>query len=181
MGKKLNAPGWFKESFARYRAQRAKGDLPVSEMYELLADDIQGRHEAGDVFGRALWIKFVTGYDEDVRKTQASAADEERALAEATGLLQSELFPREVLDELGLAPEVDLGWGKKVATPDLDWAGFEKAISEVERREKSWEKSLGEEKAALKRGQALVPADNSKTLRQVIADPEEYGHGTGAQ
>src|SRR6266704_439476 len=93
---------------------------------------------------------------------------------------EAELFPQEVLEKLGLPSQVDLGWEKKAQTADLDWDGFEKAISEVERKEKSWEKSLSEQKEALKRGQALVPRDNSKTLRQVISDPEEYGYGAGA-
>ena len=160
---------------------RAKGDLSVSEMYELLADDIQNRHQAGEPFGRLVWINFITGYDDGVRKSQTEAAADEQAFAEATGYMQTELYSKEVLEKLGLPLEVDLGWDKKVTTLDLDHDGFEKAIGEVERKEKSWEKSLAEQKEALRRRQALVPADNSRTLRQVISDPEEYGYGIGAQ
>ncbi len=168
---------WFKDGFALYRGMRSSGDLSASDMRQLLADDIQTRLEAGDSLGRAIWIDFIDKYDRDLSKTQTDA----RALEEASGYLQPDLFPQEVLDNLGLPPFVDLGFNKKVMTPDLDWDGFERAIKEATRKEESWEKSLGEQKQALKRAQALVPRDNSKTLRQVISDPEEYGYGTGAQ
>ena len=180
--KKLDSPMWFKEAFASYRVMRARGDLSTSEMYELLADDIQGRQEAGEPFGRFLWIDFITSYDGAASKAQIAAADEERALAEATGYLQEALYSKEILEKLGLPSTLDLGeWGKKISTLDADYAHMERALKELLRKKDSWDESLEKKIRATERALAILPADNSRTLRQVIADPDEYGYGTEAQ
>jgi hypothetical protein len=182
MGKKSDAPSWFKEACASYRAMRGKGDLAASEMFELLADDIQTRHEAGDPFGRSLWVGFIIGYEGNLTKSQADAAAEEWALIQATGHLQTELFPREVLDKLGLPPVLDLGgFGKKLLAADACHGDMLKYRQELERKQKSWDTSLEKQIIAADRALEILPADNSKTLRQIVRDPGEHGYGTGTQ
>jgi hypothetical protein len=177
--KKSDTPQWFKEASASYRAMRAKGDLSSSEMYELLADDIQDRHEGGDPFGRSLWIGFITGQESGAARAQAEAAAEVQALALASGYLQQDLFPREVLDRLGLPAALDLGgYGKSIATPDACHTDMQKYRAELERKRNSWDKSLDDRIEAADRALEILPEDDSRTLRQVISDPEEYGTGT---
>jgi hypothetical protein len=181
MGKKLGAPQWLKDALASYRAMRAVGDLSPSEMREHLADDIQARHETGDPFGRAVWVEFIDRLDRDVSNKQHENADEAMALELASGFIQPDLFPAEALAELGLPPELDLGgYGKRVVTPDARYADVEKYLAELRRKRKSWDESLDERIEAAERTLAILPSDNSRTLREVIADPEEYGHGSAA-
>lgn len=182
MGKKLTAPMWFKESIASYRAMRAKGDLSVSEMYELLADDIQTHHDSGEPFGRAIWIDYVTAHDARTTKAHADEAAEQAAFAAASGFLQSELFSKDVLDSLGLPAELDLGgFGKTIATPDARHADVRRYKDELERKKKSWDDSLDGRIRAAEKALEILPEDNSRTLRQVVTDPEEYGFGAEAQ
>lgn len=182
MAKKLTAPQWLKDALASYRGQRVAGDLSPSEMRELLADDIQGRHEAGDPFGRAVWIEFIDKLERDVTKAQHDKADEAMALELASGYLQPDLFPAEVLAELGLPAVLDLGgYGKTIMTPDARYADMEKYLSELRRKRKSWDESLDERIAAAEQALTILPDDNSMTLREVVAEPEDYGFGLVAQ
>src|SRR6266704_439477 len=96
-GKRPSAPQWFKDAHAKYRGLRAAGDLSASELREHLADDVQARHEAGDPFGRSVWVSFIAAYDAKVNKAQGDIAAEEWALAEATGLLRQNCSPRKCL------------------------------------------------------------------------------------
>jgi hypothetical protein len=181
MGKKPGAPQWLKDALASYRVMRATGDLSPSEMRELLADDIQSRHEAGDPMGRAIWIEFIDRCDRDASKAQHDRADDAMALEFASGFLQPDLFPAEVLADLGLPPELDLGgFGKRVTTPDARYADVEKYLAELKRKRKSWDESLDERIDAAERTLALLPDDNSRTLREVVTDPEDYGYGAAA-
>lgn len=181
MGKRLQPPQWFKDAAARERARRAKGDVSASEMYELLADGIQTRHQAGDMFGRSLWIKFIASYDESLTNARAAAAAEEAAFAEATGYLQDELYPQELLERLGLPLVLDLGgYGKTIVAIDARHSDLQAYLAELERKKKSWDTSLQDRIAAATKALELLPADNSKTLRQVIADPDEH-RDAGAQ
>lgn len=181
MGKKLGAPQWLKDAFASYRAMRATGDLSPSEMRELLADDIQGRHEAGDPFGRAVWIEFIDRYERDVSNTQRDKADEAMALELASGFLQADLFPAEVLAELGLPADLDLGgYGKSVPTPDARHSDVQKYIDEQGRKKKSWDETRDRNIEAAGRLLAMLPDDDSRTLREVISDPEDFGYTAGA-
>jgi len=181
MAKKLAAPQWLKDEHASLRAQRAAGDVTSSEMRELLADDIQSRHEAGDPFGRAVWLDFIERLDRDVSNTQRDNADEAMALELASGYLQPDLFPAEVLAELGLPAELDLGgYGKHVLTADARHTDVEKYLAELRRKRKSWDESLDERIEAAERTLTILPPDDSKTLREVIADPGDFGYGDAA-
>lgn len=180
MPRKFAVPQWFKDQHARYRGQRAAGDIPPTEMPELLTDDIQSRHENGDPFGRDIWRDFATRYDRNVSNSAADAAAEAAALELASGFLQAEMFPAEVLASLGLPPELDLGgYGKKIATPNATYADAAKWKEELERKLKSWGKSLGDDIAAADHLLEILPEDNSRTLRDVIADPDD-GFGQAA-
>lgn len=182
MAKKLAAPQWLKDAHASYRGQRAVGDLSPSEMRELLADDIEQRHKSGDPFGRAVWIEFIDKLDRDVRNAQNDKADEAMALELASGFLQPDLFPAEVLAELGLPVVLDLGgFGKSVMAPDARYADMQKYLNELRRKRKSWDESLDERIAAAERALAILPDDNSMTLREVVTDPEDYGFASVAQ
>lgn len=182
MSKKLGTPQWLKDALASYRAMRATGDLSPSEMRELLADDIQARHEAGDPLGRAIWVEFIDKYDRDVSRAQHDRADDAMALELASGFLQPDLFPAEVLAELGLPPELDLGgYGKRIMTPDARHDDVAKYLAELKRKRKSWDESLDERIEAAERTLALLPDDNSRTLREVVANPDDdYGFGAAA-
>lgn len=181
MGKKLSAPQWLKDAFASYRAMRATGDLSPSEMRELLADDIQGRHEAGDPFARAVWIEFIDRYERDASNAQRDKADEAMALELATGFLQADLFPAEVLAELGVPADLDLGgFGKSVPTPDARHSDVQKYIDEQRRKKETWDKTRDRNIEAATRLLAMLPADDSRTLREVVADPDDYGFGAAA-
>jgi hypothetical protein len=181
MGKKLGAPQWLKDALASYRAMRAAGDLPPSEVRELLADDIDRRHKDGDPFPRAVWLDWLDRFDRDVSRAQHDQADEAMALELASGFLQPDLFPAEVLAELGLPPELDLGgYGKRVMTPEARHADVEKYLTELKRKRKSWDESLDDRIVAAERALAILPQDNSRTLREVVADPEDYGFGAAA-
>lgn len=181
MGKKLSVPQWLKDARASYRAMRATGDLSPSEMRELLADDIQGRHEAGDPFGRAVWIEFIDRYDRDVSSMQRDKADELADLERASGYLQADLFPAEVLAELGVPADLDLGgFGKTVPTPDARHSDVQKYIDEQQRKKETWDKTRDRNIEAAARLLAMLPADDSRTLREVISDPEDYGFTAGA-
>jgi len=175
-------PQWFRDTHADLRAQRAAGDVPRSEFAEHAADEIEKRHSAGDPLLRTILIWFVGLYDADTRKKQDDAADELRALEEASGYIKQDLFPAEVLINLGLPDDLDLGgYGKKIATPDARHSDAEKWRNELVRKQKSWDISLAKDMEAADRLLTMLPGDDSKTLRQVVSDPEEYGHGTGGQ
>jgi hypothetical protein len=181
MAKKLAPPQWLKDALAARRAMRAAGDASASEMREHLADDIQARHDAGDPFGRAVWLDWIDRLDRDVSKAQHDKADEAMAFELAAGYLQPDLFPAEVLAELGLPAELDLGgFGKRVTTPDARHADVEKYLGELKRKRKSWDESLDERIEAAERALAILPEDNSRTLREVVTDPEDYGFGSAA-
>lgn len=183
MGKKLTPPQWFKDAAASYRARRATGDMSPSEMRELLADDIQTQHEAGDPLGRTIWIDFVDRHDRDISKAHSDRADEMAALEGAFGFLQPSLIPEEVLESLGLPPVLDLGgYGKSVTAPEARHTDMQKYRDELERKRESWDKSLNERIDAADRALAILPEDDSKTLREIIADPgDDYGLGDIAQ
>lgn len=178
MPRKFAVPQWFKDQHARYRGQRAAGDVPASEVPELLADDIQSRHETGDPFGRDIWRDYIIRYDKAASNSAAANADEAAALELASGFLQPDLFPAEVLAKLGLPPVLDLGgFGKTIDAPDATRADIEKYRAELERKRKSWDDSLSERIAAAERILELLPEDGSRTLRDIITDPDEYGFG----
>jgi phospholipase/lecithinase/hemolysin len=75
--------------------------------------------------------------------------------------------------------------GKKIDTPlwfkEAVAADMQKYRGELERKKNSWDTSLERQITAADRALEILPADNSKTLRQVITDPEEYGYGTGTR
>lgn len=177
----FDVPQWFKEAHADLRAQRAAGDVPPSEFLEHGADEIDKHHAAGDPLGRAVWIWFFTLFDADVRKKQGDAADELEYLERAQGIIQQDLFPKEILAELGLPADLDLGgFGKTVPTPDARHSDVQKYIDEQERKKRTWDETRDRNMEAAARLLAMLPADDSRTLREVIADPEDYGYTAGA-
>jgi hypothetical protein len=176
MGKLPDRPPWYREMMAGLRAERSAGDVSPSEFLELAADEIQKRHDAGDPFGRSLWISDAAAYDRAVRKEQVATAEEIRALEDAAGYLKPSLFPDDVLIKLGLEQELELGFGRTVKTLDATHDERLKAVAELERK-------LGNANLGIhKRIDHLKHADElarDKTLREIIADPEEYGYDTG--
>jgi hypothetical protein len=174
MAKKFAPPQWLKDALADYRSLRAAGDVPAAEMPELLTDRIDDRHSKGDPFPRDIWREYVVKLDRDTAKTSAAKADEAAALEAAAGFLQPDLFPADALIKLGLPPVLDLGsFGKRVDAPDATRADVEKWKNELERKKNSWDESLTRQIDAAYRLLDLMGADDSRTVRDVIADPDD--------
>lgn len=178
MKKLSNHPQWYKDMAASLRADRSAGDISPSEFFEHAADEIERRHQDGDPYWRSLAIADVAAYDRAVSKEQRNAAADGAAAEEAAKWLQRGLFPDEILIKLGLDPDINLGFERRVATLDASHEQRLKGIEELER------KKLNSTAGTQKRIDALKRADDlagNKTLREIIDDtPEEYGYGVGA-
>ncbi len=177
MGKLLPGhPQWFREMVARLRAERSAGDATPSEFLEHAADEIEMRHKEGDPFLRSLAIADVAAYDRAINKEQRDIVGDEAAKAAATRLLQGSLFPDDVLVKLGLDPDLELGFGRSVKTLDATHDERLKAIGQLVNQLSNANSGIKRRIDDLKRADELA---GNKTLREIIADPEEYGYDTG--
>lgn len=178
MTKLPGRPPWYREMMARLRAERSAGDTSPSEFLEHAADEIERRHKDGDPYLRSLVIKDVTAYDRAVSKVQRDAAADAAAAEEATKWIKPSLFPDEVLIKLGLDPELNLGFDRRVKTLDATREERQTAIAELKRKLSNSTAGTQKRIDALKRADAMA---GDKTLREIIDNtPEEYGYGTGA-
>lgn len=177
--KKLPArPQWYRDMVAGLRADRSAGDVSPSEFFEHAADEIEKRHQDDDPYWRSLAIRDVKAYDDAVNKAQRNAAADDSAAEAATKWLQDGMLPDEVLIKLGLDPEINVGFDRRVRTLDASHEQRLKGIEELERKKLNSTAGTQKRIDALKRADAMA---GDRTLREIIDDtPEEYGYGTGA-
>jgi hypothetical protein len=169
---------WYKDMVANLRADRSAGDISPSEFFEHAADEIERRHQDGDPYWRSLAIADVARYDRAVSKAQRDAAADDAATEEAVKWIKRSLFPDEILIKLGLDPDINLGFDRRVPTLDASHEQRLKGIEEL--RRKMTNSTAGTQKRidALERADYLA---GDKTLREIIDNrPEEYGYGVGA-
>lgn len=173
MKKLPSRPQWYKDMVASLRADRSAGDVSPHEFLEHAADEIERRHQDGDPYWRSLAITDVAGYDRAVSKEQRDAATDDAATEEAAKWIKRSLFPDEILIKLGLDPDINLGFERRVATLDASHEQRLKGIEELERKKKNSTAGTQKRIDALKRADYLA---GDKTLREIIDDrPEEYG------
>lgn len=170
-GKLPKRPQWYREMVARLRAQRTGREFEPHEFLEHAADEVEDHPD----FVRFLARSDVAAYDRKVTTAQRADFEDEVTATDVARYVTPSLFPEEVLARLGLDRRLKLGFDRDVETADATHEDRMKAIAELERKKKSWEKSIDREIAAI---EALDELAGDKTLREVVSDvPDEYGTG----